>query len=223
MESYKDAYNYALQSISYADQASLKEAEYQQQKQQTFIVIGTAREKIIQIKDAESSDAKQLLQKAKDELKSAEDAYNQKNIESCKTAYSSALQSISYADQASTKEQEYQQERQKAFDLMETAEEKIIQVKHLESPDAKQLLQQAQNQLTDAKNVYDQKTIESCKNAYSNAQQSIAYAEQASAKEQTYQQDKQRQQLQQSILIVGGILAIVIVAIVAIVFMRKKR
>ena len=229
----KDAYNqktiigcinarpYAQQSITHAEQAFSKEQEYQREKQNAFSVIAIAEEKIGQVKDVESTEAKQLLQQAQSELAGAMNAYDQKTIEGCKTACSIAQQAIAYAEQASDKEQGYQQERQNAFGIIETAEEKIGQVKDVESTEAKQLLQQAQSELAGAMNAYDQKTIEGCKTACSIAQQAIAYAEQAYAKEQTYQQQKQRQQ-QQLILIGGGISAIVI-AIVGVVLMRRKR
>ncbi len=128
--SFKEAYNYALEASSYADQASTKEQKYQKEKEhllekerekqakeqeyqleseKAFGSIEIAEEKISQVMDVESPDAKILLHEAHNQLKDAKNSYSHRTMESFETAYSKAQQAIEYAEQADTKEQRYLQ------------------------------------------------------------------------------------------------------------------
>lgn len=112
--------------------------------------------------------------------------------------------------QASSKEEEYQYKkqqqelanwRQKASDSINTADQKISQLKDCVGSEAKTLLQQAQTQLANAQNSFNQATLQSYNDAYSSALQASSYADQASAKEQTYQEQKRQQQ---QLILIGG-------------------
>lgn len=236
-EKWKEAVSNLQTASNLLAQASAKEEEYQSQQQQQGLEtwrqkaldsINTAGQKINQLLDCESSEARSLLQQAQTQLTNAQNSLDQETLQSYKDAYNYALQASSYADQASNKEQEYQKEngeenqleKQEVFNIIQTAEEKISQIMDVESPDAKRLLQQAQNQLIYAKTAYNQQTIDGYKTAYYNAQQAIAYAGQAYTKEQTYQQGKQRQQ--QLFLIVVGTSALVIIAIAVMALEEKQ-
>ena len=95
-------------------QASAAEEDYW--RQEASDSIDTAGQKIEQLADCECEDAKSLLEEAETKLSDAQDSYGKGTLAYYKVAYNAALQATNYADQASSKEQEYREEKQRQLE-----------------------------------------------------------------------------------------------------------
>jgi hypothetical protein len=142
--------------------------------------------------DFEDSEAKSLFLDAKTEYNRAISFESREKWINATTCLETASD---FLKQAVSMEVEYQTTkwRQEASDLIDTANNKIIETTEWQSTEAESLYQQAQTEFLAAQNYFNQETLQSYQNAYDSASQAISYAEQAYSKEQTYLKEKEEQ------------------------------
>ena len=105
---YGSAYQYTITIPIYIEQANATEQVYQQAKTQAKTAINEASQKISAAGRIESPEANTMLQKAKDELASAESSFEKGDHES---AYQHAQASSIYTGNAKVAEEVYQRQR----------------------------------------------------------------------------------------------------------------
>lgn len=181
--------------------------------------IDAVEDKLLLLVNCESQGAISLRSTAESTLINAQNLFNQATISSYKNSYNYATQANAYTNQASIKEQEYQEEKQDALDIVNAAEQKINQIINPESTEAIQFLQQAESYISNAQIALDQKTIEGCLSAYSSAQESLNYANQSIDTELQFQEQKRQQQL----IMIGGGVSIAAIVIIALAMRRRKK